>query len=101
MIRPLTDYVLVEPIEDDTKTSSGLYTPEASKDKPSKGKVVAVGLGKFLEMDTGQPPNKVFEEPPVKKDQTVVYKKWTNQEVDHEGKKYLLVKFDELMGVIE
>lgn len=84
MIRPLVDYVLIEPIEEDVKTSSGLYNPESTKDKPSKGVVIDAG-----------------EVSKVKKGQTVIYKKWTNQEVDHEGKKYLLVKFDELLGIIK
>lgn len=84
MIRPLVDYVIIEPIEDDTKLSSGLYAPDSSKDKPSKGIVIDEG-----------------EVSKVKKGQTVVYKKFTNQEVTHEGKTYLIVKYDELLAVIE
>ena len=93
MIKPLPGYVLIEPIEDEVKTSGGVYLPDSSKDKPCKGKVIGIGLR----------PEK--EDPilwmQIKKDQTVIYKKWTNQEVDHEGKKYLLVSFSELLGVIE
>lgn len=96
-IKPLPGYVLVEPIEDESKTTGGLYLPEASKDKPSKGKVVACGDGIWVEREgvKGQ------LNPPVFKGQTVVYKKWTNQEVTHEGKEYLLVAFSELLATIE
>jgi len=80
---PLPGHVLVEPIKEDTK-SGGIYLPEDANDKPSKGKVVAVS-----------------KESPVTDGQMVVYKKWTNQEVKFEGKEYLLVKFDELLGIIE
>ena len=87
MIRPLPGYVLIRPLEQEEQSSGGVYLPEASKDKPMKGKVLACGIGK--------------EKCPVIVDDITIYKKWTNQEVQHKGKTYLLVKFDELLGVIE
>lgn len=93
MIKPLPGYVLIEPIDEEMKVGD-VYVPETSKDKPSKGKVVAVG-------DSLLAGKGFFVNTPVEKDQVVVYKKWTNQEVNHEGKSYLLVKFDELLGAIE
>lgn len=83
MIKPLPGYVLVSPIKDDLK-EGGVYLPQSSEDKPMKGKVVNKGECDFVE-----------------KHYIVVYKKWTNQEVKHKGKEYLLVKFDELLAVIE
>lgn len=99
MIKPLPGYVLIEPIEDETKTGE-IYLPETSKDKPSKGKVVEDGgwTKEWKESweDFQDAPGHVFLHGHI-----VIYKKWTNQEVGYEGKKYLLVKFDELLGIIE
>lgn len=94
MIKPLPGYVLVSPIVDE-KSSGGLYLSDNGQDKPSKGKIVSLSKGYWL-------PDGMFHvNEEVIQDQVVIYKKWTNQEVEHEGKKYLLVKFDELLGVIE
>lgn len=108
MIKPLPGYVLIEPLDEDQKTSGGVYLPDSSKDKPCKGKVVSVGIycdakdfAQYM-VDGKVDLEGVFKYGcNVKGGDTVVYKKWTNQEVDHEGKKYLLVKFDELLGIIE
>lgn len=89
MIIPLIDYVLIEPIEDETKTSKGILLPESSKDKPSRGKVVATGANMYM----------IGSKRAV--GQTVIFKKWTNQEVKDGDKTYLLVKFDELMAIVE
>ena len=102
MIKPLPGYVLIEPIEDEVKTSGGVYLPDSSKDKPCKGKVISksswfLRQGKFDEVDYGVDLGYGH----IKSGDTVLYKKWTNQEVDHDGKKYLLVSFSELLGVIE
>jgi chaperonin GroES len=94
-IIPLPGYVLIEPIEDETKTPGGFYVPETEKDKPSKGKVLAVG--NFVKTDTIKLP--VWDQ--VSKSKVVVYKKWVNQEVDHKGKKLLLVNLNDLLAVIE
>ena len=103
-IRPLPGYVLIEPIEEELKQGE-VYLPETSKDKPMKGKVVDIRVygmvidekGRSLEKDKEWRYWHQF----VQKGQTVIYKKWVNQEIQHEGKKYLLVKFDELLAVIE
>lgn len=92
-------YVLVSPIEEETTSAGGVYLPEESKDKPSKGKVVACGADKKGVI--GEQRFLDIEESPVKTGDVVIYKKWTNQEVQHEGKEYLLVKFDEVLAVIE
>lgn len=110
MIKPLPGYVLVEAIEDEGKDGD-LYLPEKSKDKPMKGKVVAVGKY-FLKEKDGKdwikghdmfvnPKDYFLFRSPVKKGQTVVHKKWTNETVSHKGKEYLLVKFSELLAIIE
>ena len=74
-VKPLEDRVLVKPIEADTKTASGLYLPEASKEKPVKGEVVAVGPGKRL--DNGK-----RGEMSIRVGDTVVYGKYAGTEVE-------------------
>jgi chaperonin GroES len=93
-IKPLEDRVLVKPAEPETRTASGLYLPETSKEKPVKGKVVAVGPGKRL--DNGK-----RAEMSVKNGDTVVYGKYAGTEVEIKGVKHLILRESELLGVIE
>jgi chaperonin GroES len=103
MIQPLPGFVLIEPIEDEGKSSGGLYLPDSSKDKPMKGKIIATSdimffQGEMLLMGETTMAKRfgVLREGVI-----VAYKKWTNQEVTHEGKEYLLVNYNELLAVIE
>jgi chaperonin GroES len=93
-VKPLEDRVLVKPIEADTKTASGLYLPEASKEKPVKGEVVAVGPGKRL--DNGK-----RGEMSIKVGDTVVYGKYAGTEVEIKNVKHLIMRETELLGVID
>lgn len=93
-VRPLEDRVLVKPTEAETKTASGIYLPETSKEKPVKGQVVAVGPGKRLE-------NGKRAEMSVHKGDTVVYGKYAGTEVEIKGDKHLILRESELLGVIE
>lgn len=92
-LRPLMGYVLVKPSAAETKTASGLYLPETVQERPAEGTVVAVGNDMVL---GGQ----VFTSP-VKVGDKVVYKKWGGDEIKLGGVDYKLVKFEDLMGVIE
>jgi chaperonin GroES len=92
-VKPLEDRVLVKPIEAESKTASGLYLPEASKEKPVKGQVVATGPGKRLE-------NGKRAEMSVRSGDTVVYGKYAGTEVEIKGVKHLIMKESELLGVI-
>lgn len=96
MIRPLPGYCLIEPIEDEGKTSKGVYLPDSSKDKPSRGRVIAIGGTTDNDRDV-----KVSIVVGSKLDQIVVYKKYTNQEVTEDGVTYLLVPFSDLLAVYE
>jgi len=91
-IKPLSGYVLIEPVEDEQKSAGGVYLPETSKDKPSKGKVIDTSDGMWID---GK-----WHGSQVKKGDTVVYKKWVNQEVKDGGKEYLLVHLTEVMGIV-
>lgn len=93
-VKPLEDRVLVKPIEADTKTASGLYLPEASKEKPVKGEVVAVGPGKRL--DNGK-----RGEMSIRVGDTVVYGKYAGTEVEVKNVKHLIMRETELLGVLD
>jgi len=93
-IRPLGDRVLLERIEAEQKTAGGILIPDNAKEKPAEGIVVAVGNGKTLENGTRQPLT-------VKAGDKVLFSKWGGSEVKVSGKEYLLVKEDEILGILE
>jgi len=93
-VKPLEDRVLVKPIERESKTESGLYLPETSKEKPIQGEVIAVGPGKSLE-------NGGRAQPSVNKGDTVVYGKYAGTEVEIKGDKHLILRESELLGVLQ
>lgn len=93
-VKPLEDRVLIKPIEQESKTASGLYLPETAKEKPVKGKVVASGPGKRLE-------NGKRAEMSVQTGDTVVYGKYAGTEVEIKGVKHLIMRESELLGVVE
>lgn len=93
-IKPLEDRILVKPIEAESKTASGIFLPESAKEKPVRGNVVAVGPGKRL--DNGK-----RAEMSVKKGDTVFYGKYAGTEVELKGDKLLILRENELLGVVE
>ncbi len=94
-LAPTPGYVLIEPIEEEKTTPSGIVLPDTHEEKPQKGKVLAVGKPMITEY--GAKIN-----PPCKKGNLVVFKKWAGNEYKpkDEDKEYLLVKFDDIMAVI-
>ena len=94
-IRPLHDRVIVRRIDaNEVKTSGGLYIPDTAKEKPQEGEVVAVGKGKLLESGTRV-------EPDVKKGDRVLFGKYSGTEVKIDGEEYLIMREDEILGIIE
>jgi len=93
-IKPLADYLLIEPLSRETTLPSGIVIPDTVKEKPQEGKVVAVGSGK--RDDEG---NKVPME--VKVGDIIMYKKWGGTDIKVEGKDLLLVKEEDILAVIE
>lgn len=93
-VKPLMGYVLVEPVEAESKTASGIILPESAQEKPAQGKVLSVGEDLILE-------NGKVLTCPVKVGDTVVYKKWGGDEIKVAGKELKLVKFDDLMAILE
>ncbi len=93
-VRPLTGYLLVEPSTGETQTRSGIYLPDSAQEKPAQGKVVAVGEDILL-------PSGQALRSPVKVGDIVVYKKWGGDEIKVQGQEYKIVKFEDLMAIIE
>ena len=93
-IRPLMGYVLVLPSEAESKTASGIILPESAQEKPAQGKVIACGDDMVME-------NGKLVKCPVKVGDKVVYKKWGGDEIKVGGVEYKLVKFDDLMAILE
>lgn len=93
-IKPLADYVLVEPAEKETTLPSGIVLPDTSKEKPQEGKVLAVGPGKKDEDGDAIPMS-------VKVGDTVIYKKWGGTDIKVDGKDYLLIREEDILAIIE
>jgi chaperonin GroES len=93
-LRPLNDRVLVVRIEEKEKTSGGILIPETAKEKPQEGKVVAVGPGKWDENGKRIPLE-------VKKDDRVLFGKYTGNEITIEGVEHLILREDEILGIME
>ncbi|MCH2160777.1 MAG: co-chaperone GroES [Phycisphaerales bacterium] len=93
-VRPLEDRVLIQPVEPETRTKSGIFLPESAKEKPMQGKVVATGPGKLL--DNGE-----RVKLGVKKGDVVVYGKYAGTEVEIKNSKHIILRESELLGVIE
>ncbi|MBI3103593.1 co-chaperone GroES [Candidatus Daviesbacteria bacterium] len=93
-IKPLMGYVLVEPSEAESTTASGIILPESAQEKPAQGTVIACGDDMVME-------NGKTVKCPVKNGDKVVYKKWGGDEIKIDGVEYKLVKFDDLMAILE
>lgn len=94
-IRPLQDRIIVERIEEETTTAGGIIIPDTvSKEKPQEGKVIAAGKGKVT------PEGKVLPLD-VKKGDLVLFGKYAGSEIKVEGVEYLIMREDDILGVIE
>jgi chaperonin GroES len=93
-IKPLFDYILVRPLEGETKTPSGIVLPDTAKEKPQIGEIMAVGSGGISEDGKITP---IL----VKKGQKVLYKKWGGNEIKVGTEEWLLVEQKEIMAVVE
>lgn len=94
MIRPIGDRVLVERIEEVKKSAGGIIIPENNLEKPVIGEVVAIGEGRYLE-------NGKREALSVRVLDKVIFGKYAGTSVKHEDKEYLMLKEEEILGVIE
>ncbi len=93
-IHPLDDRIVVEPMEAEEKTAGGILIPDTAKEKPQKGKVVAVGPGKLL--DDGKRAT-----PSVKKGDVVLYAKYGGSDVKVGEKEYLILRESDVLAKVE
>lgn len=93
-IRPLYDRVLVERHKEEEKTKGGIIIPDTAKEKPVEGKVVAVGSGGILE-------NGTIRNLDVKEGEIVLFGKYSGTDVKIDGKEHLILREDEIFGVVK
>lgn len=93
-VRPLYDRVLVRRVQEEEKTKGGIIIPDSAKEKPAEGEVVAVGSGKLS--DDGK--LRALE---VKKGDRVLFGKYSGNEIKIDGQEHLILKEDEILGVLE
>ncbi|MCM3042894.1 co-chaperone GroES [Paenibacillus motobuensis] len=93
MIKPLGERVLVEPIKQEETTALGIVLPDASKEKPQEGKIIAVGSGALN--DGVRVPLE------VKEGDRVLFSKYAGTEVKYDGKEYLIMKESDIHAIIE
>ncbi len=93
-IRPLHDRVIVKRIEEEEKTKGGIIIPDTAKEKPSEGKIVAVGKGKLL--DNGE-----MQALEVKKGDKVLFGKYAGTEINIESVEHLIMREDDIIAIVE
>ena len=93
-VRPLRDRILVERLEESEQRIGGIIIPDTAKEKPQQGRVIAVGKGK-IEKD-----GKVIPLD-VKEGDTILFGKYSGQEIKLDGEEYLIMREDEVLGIVE
>jgi len=93
-IRPLQDRVIVQRIDEEEKTKGGIIIPDTAKEKPQEGKVIAVGPGKILENGTKTTLD-------VKVGDKILFGKYSGSEIKIEGEEFLMMREEDILGVIE
>ncbi len=93
-LKPLDDRVVVKQSEAEEKTSGGIILPDAAKEKPQIGKVVAVGPGKLQDNGERSPMG-------VKEGDEVIYGKYSGSEVEVDGEKYVIISESGILGILE
>lgn len=93
-LKPTAGYILIEPVEVERKTASGLVLPETHEEKPQRGKVLAAGADEVCDCKCD-----CHKSAPCKVGDFVIYKQWGGNEVKIEGKEYLFVKFEDILAV--
>ena len=94
VLKPLEDRIVVQPLEAEQVTASGLVIPDTAKEKPQEGKVVAVGPGRFDDKGARVPVD-------VKVGDVVLYSKYGGTEVKYSGEEYLVLSARDVLAVIE
>ena len=93
-VRPLHDRIIVQRLEEGEQKVGGIIIPDSAKEKPQQGKVYAVGAGKVKDDGKRQPLD-------VKDGDTILFGKYSGQEIKIDGSEYLIIREEEVLGVIE
>jgi chaperonin GroES len=93
-LRPLQDRILVQRVKEEEKTKGGIIIPDTAKEKPVEGRVIAAGIGKLSEEG-----NRIALE--VKKGDRILFGKYSGNEIKIEGEEYLIMREDDVLGIIE
>ncbi|MCM3719832.1 co-chaperone GroES [Fictibacillus phosphorivorans] len=93
MLKPLGDRIIIELVEGEEKTASGIVLPDSAKEKPQEGKVVAVGTGRVT--DNGE---RVSLE--VSEGNTIIFSKYAGTEVKYQGKEYLILRESDVLAIV-
>ncbi|MCK6510649.1 co-chaperone GroES [Myxococcota bacterium] len=93
-MKPLHDRILVTRIEEEHKTAGGIIIPDTAKEKPLQGKVVAVGAGKILEDGSRRSLD-------VKEGHRILFGKYSGTEIKIDGKEHLILREDDILGILE
>jgi len=93
-IRPLQDRLIVKRVEEEEKTKGGIIIPDTAKEKPIEGKVIAAGNGKVLEDGKVRPLD-------VKAGDRILFSKYAGTEIKIDGEEHLIMREDDILGVIE
>ena len=93
MLKPIGDRIIIELVQSEEKTASGIVLPDTAKEKPQEGKVVAVGTGRVL--DSGE---RVALE--VAEGDSIIFSKYAGTEVKYDGKEFLILKEADVLAVI-
>ena len=93
-IRPLHDRILVTRLQEEEKTKGGIIIPDSAKEKPAEGKVISAGNGKILE-------NGEIRALDVKEGDRILFSKYSGTEVKIGGEDYLIMREDDVLGIIE
>lgn len=94
MIKPLGDRVIIELVESEEKTASGIVLPDTAKEKPQEGKIVAVGTGRVL--DNGE-----RVELEVSVGDRIIFSKYAGTEVKYQGTEYLILRENDILVIVE
>nr|WP_295975154.1 co-chaperone GroES [uncultured Bacillus sp.] len=94
MLKPLGDRIVIELVESEEKTASGIVLPDSAKEKPQEGKIIAVGSGRVLE-------NGERLAPEVSVGDRIIFSKYSGTEVKFDGKEYLILRDSDILAVVE
>ena len=93
-VKPLQDRILVKRLEEEEKTKGGIIIPDAAKEKPQEGKVIAVGDGKVLDNGTKLKLS-------VKAGDKILFGKYSGTEIKIDGEEHLILREDDVLGIVE